>query len=64
MKVSEIRQKAREPRVKNYSRMRKDQLIRAIQIAEGNSDCYKRIQGCGQMDCLWREDCQEEDVLN
>ena len=60
MKVTEIRERARELKVKNYSRMRKDDLIRAVQLAEGNTDCYKRITNCGEMDCLWREDCQVE----
>ena len=60
MKVKEIREKARVLNVKNYSRMRKDELIRSIQLAEGNSDCFKRIPDCGQMDCCWREDCQTE----
>ena len=58
MKVTQIREIARELKVKNYSRMRKDDLIRAIQVAEGNTDCFKRIPDCGEMDCLWREDCQ------
>ncbi len=58
MKVTEIREKAKALKVKNYSRMRKDDLIRAIQIAEGHTDCFKRIPNCGQQDCLWREDCQ------
>ena len=37
----------------------KTELIRAIQKAEGNSDCYStaQIQACGQTNCLWREDC-------
>lgn len=60
MNVTEIRKRARELKVKNYSRMRKDDLIRAIQLAEGNTDCYKRITNCGETDCLWREDCQVE----
>ncbi|HFC46559.1 MAG TPA: hypothetical protein ENJ63_01610 [Dissulfuribacter thermophilus] len=60
MKVTQIREKAKALKVKNYSRMRKDDLIRAVQIAEGNTDCFKRIQDCGQQDCLWREDCQIE----
>lgn len=60
MKVIQIREKAKALKVKNYSRMRKDDLIRAVQLAEGNTDCFKRIKECGQMDCLWRSDCQED----
>ena len=59
MKVKEIRKIAKELKVKNYSRMRKEELIRAIQIAEGNTDCYKRLAECGEEDCLWRKDCQD-----
>jgi aspartate oxidase len=35
------------------------ELVRAIQRAEGNKDCYMSAQvlTCGQTNCLWREDC-------
>jgi hypothetical protein len=35
------------------------ELIRAIQRAEGNTDCYLTIQvhTCGQTNCCWREEC-------
>jgi hypothetical protein len=35
------------------------ELIRAIQRAEGNKDCYMSAQvlKCEQTNCLWREDC-------
>jgi hypothetical protein len=41
-------------------KMNKTQLIRAIQKAEGNGECFvtSQIQSCGQMSCLWREDCK------
>ncbi len=58
MKVTEIRAKARDLSVKNYSRLSKADLIRAIQVAEGNSPCYQQIYDCGVEDCLWRPDCQ------
>jgi hypothetical protein len=33
-------------------------LIRSIQRAEGNIDCYRRgLRQCGRMDCAWREHC-------
>ena len=59
MKYKEILQKAKELKVKNYSRMKKADLIAAIQIAEGHTDCYAKIPNCGEMDCCWREDCQK-----
>ena len=58
MTVREIREKARELKVKNYARLPKTELIWAIQGAEGNADCFTKIQNCGQMDCCWRSDCQ------
>ncbi len=38
------------------------ELIRAIQRAEGNKDCYMTAQAlkCRQTNCLWREDCAPE----
>jgi hypothetical protein len=33
-------------------------LIRGIQRAEGNIDCYHRGEThCSQMDCVWRDHC-------
>jgi hypothetical protein len=58
MNVTEIRAKARQLGVKNYSRLNKADLIRAIQVAEGNSPCYLQIYDCRVYDCLWRPECQ------
>jgi hypothetical protein len=35
------------------------ELIRAIQRAEGNQDCYssEQVLTCGQTNCYWREVC-------
>jgi hypothetical protein len=37
-------------------------VIRAIQRAEGNSDCFAtmHVNDCKQTNCLWRVDCQAE----
>lgn len=37
----------------------KAEMIRRIQLAEGNFDCYARAgEGhCDQGECLWRKDC-------
>ncbi len=33
-------------------------LIRSIQRAEGNLDCYRRDrQQCDRMNCVWRDHC-------
>jgi len=39
--------------------MKKDNIIRAIQRAEGNFDCFGTAKAgvCDQADCLWRKDC-------
>lgn len=58
MTVEQIRQKARLLKIKNYTRLRKEELIWTIQKAEGNADCYQKIKNCGQKDCCWMEDCQ------
>lgn len=58
MTLKEIRVKARGLGVKYYSKMKKDDLIRAVQEKEGNSPCYQNIYDCWEFDCLWRPDCQ------
>lgn len=38
-------------------------LIRSIQRAEGNIDCYRRgRQQCDRMNCAWRDHCFKEPV--
>jgi hypothetical protein len=39
--------------------MHKTKLIRAIQKAEGHSECFatEHITECGHIDCSWRGDC-------
>jgi len=33
------------------------ELIRSIQRAEGNPDCFSRIPYCNRMDCVWHAYC-------
>jgi hypothetical protein len=36
-------------------------LIRSIQRAEGNPDCYRRRkENCEKIDCAWRSHCLED----
>jgi hypothetical protein len=36
-------------------------LIRSIQRAEGNTDCFQKgMVDCDQLDCKWRSFCLEE----
>jgi len=57
MTIYEIRVIAKnmgtEPKKKN-----KADLIKAIQIKEGNTPCFKTVgTNCNQGDCCWRSDC-------
>jgi hypothetical protein len=58
MKVEEIKDKAKTMGIKP-GKMKKVDLVRAIQHAEGNTECYNsgNVATCGQDQCLWREDC-------
>ena len=59
MKLIKIREIAKEHGLKP-GRLTKAELIRSIQHAEGNQSCFGTGSSavCGQIDCLWREDCQ------
>jgi len=61
--MKEIREIARAVGVRT-TRMEKDELIRAIQRAEGNFDCYGTAteEECDQEECLWREECFKASV--
>lgn len=59
MKITEIREMAKQMGLKQAGRLKKGELIRRIQLAEGNFDCYEspgRLQ-CPQKECCWRKDC-------
>jgi hypothetical protein len=58
MKIQDIKDIAKKKDV-NAGKMKKTDLIRAIQVAEGNKACFatSSIQTCGQMTCLWSVDC-------
>ncbi len=60
MKIQKIRQIAKKRGV-NFGNMNKTDLIRTIQRAEGNADCFatKPVGECSEINCLWREDCME-----
>jgi len=58
MKFNEIRKMAKGMQINTY-RMKKTDIIRAIQKAENNIECYgtERIMNCNEDICLWRDDC-------
>ncbi|MDY6854504.1 MAG: Rho termination factor N-terminal domain-containing protein [Thermodesulfobacteriota bacterium] len=57
MTMKELKKFAKELNIK-ISGLRKAELIRTIQKAEGNFDCFGSAKDhCDQYDCLFREDC-------
>ena len=57
MKLAEVKEKAMQQGL-TFSKVKKDDLVRAIQAHEGNNPCFKtNVQYCSQMDCCWRSDC-------
>ena len=58
MKMTEVKAVAKERGVKP-GKMKKVELIRAIQSSEENPQCFNTgfSQACGQPECLWHVDC-------
>ncbi len=58
MQIQEIRSIAKSLGVKT-SRLSKVDLIRQIQIAEGNFECFATAHegNCNRQNCVWRDDC-------
>lgn len=58
MKIQEIKAIAKAKGVKAGG-LKKPELIKVIQKAEGNFDCLGSAASgyCDQYGCLWREDC-------
>jgi hypothetical protein len=58
MKFNEIRKIAKGMGVNTY-RMKKADIIHAIQHIENNIECYgtERVEYCNEDSCLWRDDC-------
>jgi hypothetical protein len=58
MKLEEIKEIAKKHDIK-AGKMKKAELVRAVQLAEGSNACFETGQAtvCGQEECLWRSDC-------
>lgn len=57
MNVQEVREIAKGMGV-SPGKMKKMELIRSIQVKEGNSPCFQTdAHNCDQADCRWRNDC-------
>jgi hypothetical protein len=59
MKLAEVRELAASRGLK-VDKLKKAEIIRLIQVAEGNSACFDtgKAAECGQASCLWRTDCK------
>ncbi len=59
MNMIEVKAIAKKLGVK-LGKMKKEELIRSIQLAEGNPQCFNTniSTQCGQDECLWRIDCK------
>ncbi|MBI1919512.1 MAG: SAP domain-containing protein [Geobacter sp.] len=59
MKIEKIKEIAKQKGVVT-GKMKKSEIVRAIQQLEGNTTCFDTGQAaeCGQDKCLWREDCK------
>jgi hypothetical protein len=58
MTMKDIREIAKQKGIK-VGKVKKNELIRSIQKAEGNFDCFgtANLGDCTQVDCMWRSDC-------
>jgi hypothetical protein len=58
MTLKEVKAIAKQRDLK-VTNMKKAEIIRTIQKSEGNTDCFATgiAHECGQLDCLWRQDC-------
>jgi len=58
MKLEDIKSIAQQHGIK-AGKLKKSELVRAIQRAEGNEVCFEagKTATCGQCGCSWREIC-------
>lgn len=60
MKINEVKKKAKKIGI-NPGKMNKTDLIKSIQRAEGNFDCFgTATEYCDQLGCAWRNDCLKQ----
>lgn len=57
MRMPEVKEKAKNLGI-TVGKMKKVDLIRAVQGAEGNTECFGRTDGhCPNTDCCFMDDC-------
>jgi hypothetical protein len=55
--LPEMKKMAKRLGVKSFG-LKKTELVRAIQTAEGNWPCFRTAdKTCDRRDCLWLDDC-------
>ncbi len=57
MKMQEIREIAKKWGIAFKVGLSKQDLIRAIQVREGFTPCFRRETVCDEKGCLWMDDC-------
>lgn len=58
MKMEDVRRKFKAIGLNSTPRMKKSEMIKAIQTAEGNKQCFGTdAESCCQVNCCWRDDC-------
>ncbi len=65
MKINEVKKIAKSHGVPS-TKLKKAEIIKAIQRAEGNFDCFGSAADgfCDQSSCLWFDDCMNESRKN
>jgi hypothetical protein len=57
MNMKEVKEVAKKMGIP-CGKMKKTDLVRSIQVAEGNSPCFQTgLSSCDQVNCCWRSDC-------
>ena len=58
MNMTEVKTIAKKRGI-TLGKLKKEELIRTIQLTEGNPQCFNTnfSKRCGQDECLWRSDC-------
>ncbi len=59
LSIIEVKQKAKALGLTLEKTAKKPEIIRAIQMAEGNTPCFgtRPVGDCEQQACCWRADC-------
>ncbi|MBI4655094.1 MAG: SAP domain-containing protein [Nitrospirae bacterium] len=66
MTIKELQNIAKKKGVKATNLNRKADIIRTIQRAEGNFECFGTVTTgvCSQTDCLWLGDCRHSSLCS